>query len=236
MTPRQLDRVAPNLTPKQAILTWIKEMQSHPSISEYARTVVELPPLRTVYGRIDESVRKRLARQPNSVVLSAIRKAQREAAFLAGLARECTFGIIMADEAFRLKYAILIFMMDNLRLRLEVDGMMGPVEFEDLQKWFALLHADSLGHQLGVGTIEREYFDGHPILSADAAGLLEARLQMTELMAPRLALDKDAVQKSRSKVAQGLVSRWVQMAKAEAHRAMGEETAAGRLALLVMEC
>lgn len=235
MTPRQLERVPSNLTPKQAVLAWIKEMQSHDSVIAYARSTVDRPQSRTVYGQIEDAVRKRLSGESKDAIFSAIRRAQREAAFLGGLARECTFSIVTTEESFQLKHAVTVFMLDNMRLHWDLEEAIGPVAFVQLQEWSARLHADCHGHRLAVNTIQSEYFDGHAILSTDAGDTLEARLQMTDDMADRLDLDKGALQKARTSVARTLISRWVNMAKAAAHQAMGQDVAASRLALLAMD-
>jgi hypothetical protein len=69
MTPRQLDRILPYLTPQQFVLAWIKDMQAQPSIRDFARSEAARPLLRTMSELIEDAITDRNRHQPEEVTI-----------------------------------------------------------------------------------------------------------------------------------------------------------------------
>ena len=76
---RRLDKIERALTPKQAVILWLQEIQQYRNGLEYAQFLASQPesaaPIYKITKQIDQSIRESMKGQPQQVVESAVRRA-----------------------------------------------------------------------------------------------------------------------------------------------------------------
>lgn len=240
MNKKTIDRLTTLMTPKQIVLTWIRRMQEHESAAAYARVIAEEPLSQTLVEQVQESIETQISGKPKAAVHESVRIAVREVLFLAKLSKHCTFSILDGDEKSKLAYALVVLGLANVNLTARSDE---DIDWEALHQFFKVLESlyeETLATSMAVQTIERQYFDGHSILSRDAVKVLDSRVNMfqqlhdmTEPLRRRLQTKSASSPRTQKKhrvnaqeplekplahrLADGFISEWVNKAKAETY-------------------
>jgi hypothetical protein len=246
---RRLDKLQVSLTPKQAILLWMEEAHQFDTVEQYARSLKGRPdsawPMATLPEQVAAGVRQVLKGQPREEVSREVRQAVRDVLFLFHLHQQVNRKLMEKQEAFLFRLRWLRAELERLRYQKTV-SQVSPSEIgtgvprrQGLIRWqeeTELFLTELQGLRLAVMTISKRYFDQHDLLfPALAEGLnylvkaMEGLVEMfNEDLAPkkRAWADVAAVEARAGTVGSDQVVFLVDMAKAEALDAMGENSAA----------
>src|SRR5205814_1683801 len=120
ISPSRLIRVESALTPKQAVLLWLREEHQGKTSDEYLRWMMEKPPSAAPRPRVERQVadatRAAMRGQDSNRVAQAVRQAQMHADFLILLVNRTNWVILEGNEARTLRIALLYEMLRNAAL------------------------------------------------------------------------------------------------------------------------
>ena len=214
---------------------------------KYMRTVPEaLRPIPRITEQVARATREAMTGQPKQVVNAAVHKAKRDVVFLIKLHDQVNIHFMVEE---RVWFAVFAGLEAKLRaitygniLRQQKKAR-SPVARED-KSWKAI--ADVYITQIyafrqAAMVISQHYFDGEDVLFSDIvdnlAGLIEFAEDLVQTFnqdvakKPKETMNLKALQKStEEKEAKQRVSYLVDMAKAEALDAMGEDKEAEEIA------
>jgi len=113
---KRLDKIERLLTPKQAVILWLQEIQQYRNAEEYARFLRGQPeharPLYRISKQINEAIRSSMKGQPQQVVENAVHRAGRDACFLVKLQQQVN-GYQMTEE--RVWSIVFAYLESSLR-------------------------------------------------------------------------------------------------------------------------
>jgi hypothetical protein len=113
---KRLDKVERLLTPKQAVVLWLQEIQQYPNALEYARFLRGQPdtvaPLYKITKQISQITRDSMKGQPQQVVENAVYRARRYVCFLVKLQLQVN-GYQMTEE--RVWSIVFAYLESSLR-------------------------------------------------------------------------------------------------------------------------
>ena len=113
---KRLDKVERLLTPKQAVILWLQEIQQYPNALEYARFLRGQPdtvaPLYKITKQISQITRDSMKGQPQQVVENAVYRARRDVCFLVKLQLKVN-GYQMTEE--RVWSIVFAYLESSLR-------------------------------------------------------------------------------------------------------------------------
>jgi hypothetical protein len=115
----RLDKVTKFLTPKQAVILWLQEIQEYRSVYEYIQFLRSQPesaaPITRLTEQIDKAVRESMRGSPKEVVEPAVRRAVRDVVFLVKLHLQVNFSVMTELKAWRMTQGALAASLDSLR-------------------------------------------------------------------------------------------------------------------------
>ena len=83
---KRLERLEDCLTPKQAVMVWLEEVNKYANVFEYVKYVKDLPealrPVPRLTAQVAQAIREAMSGQPKQVIQAAIRRAERDVCFL----------------------------------------------------------------------------------------------------------------------------------------------------------
>src|SRR5208283_6239204 len=89
---KRLDKIEHLLTPKQAVILWLKEIQQYRNAEEYAQFLRGQPesarPLYRITKQISQTTRESMKGRPQQVVENAVYRATRDVCFLVKLQQQ----------------------------------------------------------------------------------------------------------------------------------------------------
>jgi hypothetical protein len=246
---RRLDKIEVSLTPKQVILLWLEEAHRHDTMKQYVHSLKQGPesawPLAILPEKVATAVEQAMKGQPKQEVNRMARQAVRDVLFLFHLHQQVNGKLMERQEAFLYRLRWLRAELRRLRYQKTVSQVSpsgirtGVPKSQDLTRWqkeTELFLTELQGLHLALRTISKRYFDQHDLLfPALAEGLnylvkaMEGLVEMfNEDLAPkkRARADVVAVEARARTVGSAQMVFLVDMAKAEALDAMGENSAA----------
>ncbi len=113
---RRLKRVEGRLTPAQAAVLWMEEAHRFPSMAGYVRSLADGPiaahPLTRLAGQVEAATREAMKGRDRDDIDAAVRKAERDVAFLYHLHQQSNLHVMDALEPWRYR---LLWLGERLR-------------------------------------------------------------------------------------------------------------------------
>jgi hypothetical protein len=169
-------RVEMKLTPQQAVLFWLREVQRAGSLTEYQRSLANLPlsqfPRSRINRQITVAVREALKDSSADLICRTTRSAAMQADFLILLILEVNQAVLHDAECRRLRLELLMERMQH-RAQNWTD--------DECDNWIGLLLFSVvavLGLKSVIQQIESEHFSNTPVLFSDASQTLERELAL----------------------------------------------------------
>ena len=108
---KRLDKVTKALTPKQAVVLWLQEIQQYQNATDYVKYLIGQPdnaaPITRLTTQIDQAVRVAMRGYPNEVVEAAVHRAVKDVVFLVKLHLQVNFKVMNELRARRLSQVAL---------------------------------------------------------------------------------------------------------------------------------
>ncbi len=190
----RLGRLETGLTPSQAFLLWLQEVQGFDSLVAYARWVVEQPdgsyPLVRMPRQVAEAVRQAMKGKSRNEFSRQIARAQKEVVFLFYLWKIPNLELLAAAEELRLRLHLLVEQHRLLSLAQQVEREVGrrrkrplafcyPTDVASLDEKAVEWRESARDCFLSVFTsaaaarlLSRHYFSGQEFLFSQTAGIL----------------------------------------------------------------
>jgi len=112
----RLDKVEKALTPKQAVILWLQEIQQNRNGWEYVQFLSGLPesaaPIYRITKQISQAIRESMKGQPQSAIEQAMYRAERDVYFLINLHHQVN-GYVATEE--RIWNLMFVALTGNLR-------------------------------------------------------------------------------------------------------------------------
>ncbi len=103
---KRMDKIAGSLTPKQAVVLWLREVQQYGNPYDYIQAMRGLPesarPIPTIADQVERAVREDLKGRKDWFVEAAVRRAVRDVVFLLKLRLQVNFKIMSEQRAWDL--------------------------------------------------------------------------------------------------------------------------------------
>ncbi len=191
----RLAKIANHLTPQQVVLAYLDDvMRRFGSFHDWTESVAgnqaEAPLIR-VPKAARENVRNTMGGQPKDVIAKAEEDATRETVFLIRLFLEVTQKLLDDTARYRLQASLCARSMQVMLLREAmredaegVDAFRGEESQSSAQREQIQRHLGRLYlHELVIGAVRDNYFDGHPILFPAQARRLSELIETAEALA-----------------------------------------------------
>jgi len=173
---KQLTRIEAALTPKQAVLLWLRKERQGKTSEEYLRWLLMKPPTFAPRPRVEkqvvDAIRAAMKGQEPTLIRQAVRQGQMQADFLILLVNRINAVILNDSQTRGLKIALLYERLRNIAICDESEAM---------SEWATYLRAvavDLLALQKASELIEDKYFDREPILLMDVLDNLRQQISM----------------------------------------------------------
>ncbi len=233
-TNTRLDKVAGALTPRQLALLEVRAMRQFPNLTAHATAIADGRVGHTsLCDKIRDSVRAANKGAKEAALRPILWEAYREGLFLCQLAHTCNLHLEECRYALQVERRYVGTLFFGMYLAVQGDQEWPehlPDPAEEIEK---LLH-HVRAKQDGVALIEKEYFDGQPILYPDAAAWLAEELDtaqsLYDLVAEMPSVKERATtpQEARAR-AHKQAMEWITVARAEVHQKLGEDDQARAL-------
>ncbi len=209
---KRLDKLEGSLTPKQAVILWLEEIERYNSVVElvaYLRTQSEsAAPVTRLTRQVEDAVRKEMKGAKDNCVEVAVRKANRYVVFLIKLHHQVNAKVYAEQRAWSMM-AVLIAEMQN-RMLAEYLIALGrpkgktskadvkPQPGLDCKDVAEVLLTELYGVQGAIALISARYFGDHQVLFSDADQSLTDLIATSETLVG-LWNDSCSEQKQRSR-------------------------------------
>jgi hypothetical protein len=246
---RRLDKIEVSLTPKQAILLWLEEAHRYDTMEQYARALKDGPdsawPLAQLPEKVSRAVEQAMKGGSRQEISIGVRQAVRDVLYLFHLHQQVNGKVMEEQKAFlyrlrwlraelgRLRYQKMVRQASHSRVHIGVSKRQDLTRWQEEAELF-LVELHSL--RLAVMTTSKRYFDGHDLLFPALTECLDYLVKAMEVLvemfnedlAPRKGAEVDvvAVEARAGTVGTAQAAFLVDMARAEALDAMGENQAA----------
>lgn len=193
---KRLDKLEGSLTPKQAVILWLEEIEQYNSVVElvaYLRTQSEsAAPVTRLTRQVEDAVRKEMKGAKDNHVEVAVRKANRDVVFLIKLHHQVNAKVYAEQRAWSLM-VVLVAEMQN-RMLTEYLIALGrpkgktskadakPQPGLDCKEVAEVLLTELYGFEGAIALIRSRYFDGHQVLFPDAEKLLKDLISTSETL------------------------------------------------------
>jgi hypothetical protein len=198
MNQSRLTRIEASLTPKQAVLMWLRQEHQGKSSDEYVRWLIQRPPSCAPRPRLEkqvaETIRVAMKGQDLARVQQAVRQAQMYADFLILLVNKTNWAVLADSRSRWLEIALLYEQLRNVAL--------SDDEEEAINQWavhvreFAI---EMLSLQETTELIQNKYFDGEFILLQDAVRNMQQQIQIVRKLLE--AYDRVIIQAGKEELA-----------------------------------
>lgn len=115
---RRVERVRTSLTPRQAVLAWLREAHASPDPVAYVRPLIGKPvnsyPLQRLGAQVDTATRTALRGQGRERIEAGVRQALRETSFLWQLCWDLNGKVLAAEQTLQLRRAHLVELLRTL--------------------------------------------------------------------------------------------------------------------------
>jgi hypothetical protein len=234
---KRLTRIETSLTPKQAVVLWLRQEHQGRTSMEYLRYMIQQPssatPRTRVEGQVVDAIRAAMKGQEAGRIHQAVRQGQMYADFLILLVSR-TNSVILDDN--RCRWLQIALLHEQLR-----STALSNDDAKDLNEWAAHLRGfvtDVCALQEASDLIRDRFFGGECILFQDAIADLEQQTKIVQRMIhgydrvvieagqPELATDSEKLRKAVSELASKRAGWIVALAKSKMLDDFGEEEAA----------
>jgi hypothetical protein len=248
---RRLRKIETSLTPKQAVLLWLKETRELTQDEFLEKTVKSSSsaPRNRIPNQAEQAVRDNLRKQAvnSESIARAALEAWKEADFLVVLLMQL-YGTVDFNRSLNVRDIFLL--KEMFHRMLEQFAVHDQFDADDWNLWRKILiHTlDRLGQLRAVtAEISEQYYDGNPILFVDDERSLDEDVRAVEKMAkeynslkeelPRwTAIDLHARSSSIAVRLPALVGQRVAFAKAKTLQALGDWRGAWQLQQPTLLC
>jgi hypothetical protein len=246
MIKKRLTRIETSLTPKQAVLLWLRQEHQGRTSMEYLRNMMQRPPSARPRARVEtqvvDAIRAAMRGQETSRIHQAVRQGQMQADFLILLVSR-TNSVIVDDS--RCRWLQMALLYEQLR-----NAALSGDDAKALSKWAVRLRGvvtDVCALRAASALIRDRYFDGECILAKDAIEDLEQQAEMLQTMLhnhdrvvieagqPEFATDSDKLQKTINELASQRADFIVALAKSKTLDDFGEEASDAILNPYILE-
>lgn len=233
---KRLTRIEASLTPKQAVLRWLRQEHQGRTSMEYARYMMLRPssarPRTRVEGQVIDAIRAAMKGQEASRIHQAARQGQIHVDFLILLVSR-TNSVILDDS--RCRWLQIALLHEQLRT-----AALSGHDAKALSKWAVRLRGivtEVCALQTASRLIQDKHFDGECILSKDAIEDLEQQAKIVQTMMhnhdqvvieagqPEFATDSVKLQETVNALASQRADFIVAVAKSQTLDDFGEEEA-----------
>lgn len=230
---KRLTRIETSLTPKRAVLLWLRQEHQGRTSTEYLRYMIQQPsgarPRTRVESQVVDAICAAMKGQEAGRIHQAVRQGQMYADFLILLVSR-TNSVILDDS--RCRWLQITLLHEQLR-----NAALSGHNAKALNKWAVRLRGvvtDVCALQAASELIRDRYFDGECILSKDAIEDLEQQAKIVQTMMhnhdhvvieagqPEFATDSDKLQKTINELASQSADCIVAMAKSTTLDDFGE--------------
>ena len=234
---KRLTRIETSLSPKQAVLLWLRQEHHGRTSMEYLRDMFQQPPSARPRARVEtqvvDAIRAAMKGQEAARIHQAMRQGQMYADFLILLVSR-TNSVIMDDS--RCRWLQIALLHEQLR-----NAALSGHDAKALNKWAVRLRGvvtDVCALQAASELIRDRYFDGECILLKDAIEDLQQQAKIVQTMMhnhdrvvieagqPEFATDSDKLQKTVNELASQRADFIVALAKSKTLDDFGEEETA----------
>jgi hypothetical protein len=234
---KRLTRIETSLTPKQAVLLWLRQEHQGRTSREYLRYTLQQPssarPRTRVETQVINAIRPAMKGQEAGRIHQAVRQAQMYADFLILLVSR-TNSVILDDS--RCRWLQIALLYEQLR-----NAALSNDNAKALNKWTGRLRelvTDVCAIQAASELIRDRFFDGECILFSDAIEDLEQQAKIVQTLMrshdrvvieagqPEFATDSDKLQKTVNQLASQRADYIVALAKSKTLDDFDEEEAA----------
>jgi hypothetical protein len=182
---KRLIRIEASLTPKQAVLLWLRQECRNKTTSEYARWLIQQPPAASPRWKVEkqvvEAIRAAMQAQDPHRIYHALRQVQMQTDFLILLVIRTNCVILDQSQVRWLKMALLY---ENLRNAV-LSRHEASKEAEVLSEWATRVRqivAELLSLQAASDLIQEKQFDGECILMKDVIEELKQQTTIAQNM------------------------------------------------------
>ena len=178
---KRLIRIETSLTPKQAVMLWLRQEHQGKISHEYARWLIQRPPSAAPRPRVGkqvaDAIRAAMKGQEPGRINHAVRQGQMYADFLIMLVNRTNWVILNDSEVRWLKIALFFERLRNAAL--------SSNEAQAVNEWAVILRGfvtDLLSLQAANELICNKYFEGEVILLKDVLEELEQQIRIVKNM------------------------------------------------------
>ncbi len=234
---KRLSRIETSLTPKQAVLLWLRQEHQGRTSVEYLRYMMQRPPSARPRARVEtqvvDAIRAAMKGQEAGRIHQAVRQGQMYADFLILLVSR-TNSVILDDG--RCRWLQIALLHEQLR-----NAALSGHDAKALHRWAVRVRevvTDVCALQAASELIRDRYFDGECILAKDVIEDVEQQAKIVQTMMhnhdhvvieagqPEFATDSDKLQKTVNELASQRADCIVSLAKSKTLDDFGEEEAA----------
>ena len=108
---KRLDRIEACLTPKEAVMVWIKETNHLPNVMEYIKYLRDLPealqPITRISGQVESATREAMKGQLQKTIDAAVHRAVRDVCFLIKLRHQVNAYQMTEERVWSIVFAYL---------------------------------------------------------------------------------------------------------------------------------
>ena len=113
---KRLDRIEACLTPKEAVMVWLKEINRLPNVMEYIKYLRDLPealqPITRISGQVESATREAMKGQLQKTIDAAVHRAVRDVCFLIKLHHQVNAYQMTEERVWSIVFA---YLESNLR-------------------------------------------------------------------------------------------------------------------------
>jgi len=208
---RRLDNLEESLTPREAIICWLREVHEFGSYASYCRWLLDQPddacPLIKLTSQARAGVKDNRKGTPEVLLKDELRRAEKEVIFLYYVQKEINLRLYLEEEVLRVwayhltqKLRLVVQgkgIRDDLHLaRLDLDGgrsrRAGKAEKRatellirdkaEFQETLRIFHERVLAPKKAAELLSRRYFAGEELLFADLREEINLNLRMVGLL------------------------------------------------------
>jgi len=249
---KRLDKLEEYLTPRQAAMMWLQNANKSSSFREYFKSlrgqVQVFRPFFSLAAGVEQLVRRNMKGEPKKTVAGAVKQALLDYCFLIKLHHQANIRLMEEDSVWKAALGALGEKLQailwEMRFKDVIETLSIPVSFppqveEDTRIWkavFGPLLAAMYAFREAGAFVSRNYFGGEDVLFPDLIHGLGDWIRSSETLAgifnevvarrPEDNIELTRLQLRNEKEMKHLVSGWVQVARADALGAMGDNLAA----------
>ncbi len=175
---QRLHKIETSLTPQQAILLWIKEAHSHPTLESYAKWLSENPETRSPFRfgeKAIDAIEKSASRQKQHDTRQIVSQAMQEYEFLYHLFLDTN---VHFHTTAREKSLWSQLLLERIKI---FKGVEAEIDMEDVSYWkelFLGFYAETYIESATLKLLSQKHYSGNGLLFQDLVFQMECRLRL----------------------------------------------------------